>query len=99
LDLQVSVSINAKNVVKQLQDIEQQGERTDESLSGIGEGAERSQKKATGAFGKIARSLKTLRGEARRDINVGVSVDTDGVERARQAVSGRSSVPPISRTG
>ncbi len=72
---------------------------TDESLSGIGEGAERSQKKATDAFGKIARSLKTLRGEARRDINVGVSVDTDGVERARQAVSGRSSVPPISRTG
>lgn len=72
----------------QLKSIEREGESTEKSLSEIGSGAERSQKKATGAFGRIARSLRTLRKDTSRPVGLKVNADHSGVDRATRAVQG-----------
>jgi hypothetical protein len=76
-DLEIGVNIVAKNVAKQLRSLEDQGRDTDRALEGVGDGAERGQKKATGAFGKIARGLRTLRSDAAKGADFTVTADLD----------------------
>lgn len=94
------------DVSKTLKAAERQGGATEGSLEGIGTGAERGAKKATGAFGRIGGALNKLRGQAKAGVNVGVNVDAGGaqaqfqaVDRAREGLDGKGATVNISARG